>query len=242
MAFTVREFQDLVQLLRERADWREELRQTLLSDDFLALPGIVRELAEAQRGSEQRLRRTEQRVEELAEAQRRTEVEVRRLTNRVASLDGRMLEFEVARKAFSYFGRLLRRVEVINPNDIEDLLEARLPAEYLADILRLDLFVHGRLRRGLMEGKEPEMWLAVEVSVVVDREDVERVARRASLMRQGELQVLPVAVGENVTEGARSMAKEQGVILMRDGSMAFVNEALQRLTSPDSDNRNAAKQ
>jgi len=82
----------------------------------------------------------------------------------------------------------------------------------------------------------------VEVSVVVDREDVERVARRASLMRQGELQVLPVAVGENVTEGARSMAKEQGVILMRDGSMAFVNEALQRLTSPDSDNRNAAKQ
>ena len=51
MAFTVREFQDLVQLLRERADWREELRQTLLSDDFLALPGIVRELAEAQRGS-----------------------------------------------------------------------------------------------------------------------------------------------------------------------------------------------
>ncbi len=235
MAFTVREFQDLVQLLRERADWREELRQTLLSDDFLALPGIVRELAEAQR-------RTEQRVEELAEAQRRTEVEVRRLTNRVASLDGRMLEFEVARKAFSYFGRLLRRVEVINPNDIEDLLEARLPAEYLADILRLDLFVHGRLRRGLMEDKEPEMWLAVEVSVVVDREDVERVARRASLMRQGELQVLPVAVGENATEGARSMAKEQGVVLMRDGSMAFVNEALQRLTSPDSDNRNAAKQ
>jgi hypothetical protein len=48
MPFELRDFQDLVQLLREHPDWREGLRALLLTQELLTLPGLVRELAERQ--------------------------------------------------------------------------------------------------------------------------------------------------------------------------------------------------
>ena len=112
MVFTINDLQDLVRLLAQHPEWQVELRRLLLADDFLALPGIVRELAEAQRQSEARLTRLEATVAELAEAQKRTEQRVEelveaqrslvdqvaklservdRLTDKVGRLDGRML-------------------------------------------------------------------------------------------------------------------------------------------------------
>jgi Holliday junction resolvase-like predicted endonuclease len=93
MVFTVTDFADLTRLLAEHPEWQAELRRLILSEDFLALPAIVRELAEAQQRTEQQVsrleqamerlaeaqQRTEQRMEELAEAQRRTEQQVERL-------------------------------------------------------------------------------------------------------------------------------------------------------------------
>ncbi|MCX8062607.1 MAG: hypothetical protein N3D16_08495 [Anaerolineales bacterium] len=62
MTFDIAEYHQFVELLYKRPEWRAELRQLLLSEDILTLPQVVRELAEAQK-------RTEQRVEELAQAQ-----------------------------------------------------------------------------------------------------------------------------------------------------------------------------
>jgi len=80
MAFTVRDFQDLVRLLREHPEWREELRALLLSAELLSLPELVRGLGEkldrlsaAQLKAEERLARLEELVAELAQAQARTE-------------------------------------------------------------------------------------------------------------------------------------------------------------------------
>lgn len=47
MPFTVEEFYDLIRLLEERPEWRAELRRLTLTDELLALPELVRELAEA---------------------------------------------------------------------------------------------------------------------------------------------------------------------------------------------------
>jgi hypothetical protein len=72
MAFTVRDFADLRRLLGTHPEWRVELRQLVLPDELLTLPASVRELAQAQA-------RTEQRVAELAQAQARTEQRVAEL-------------------------------------------------------------------------------------------------------------------------------------------------------------------
>ncbi|HEX6030153.1 MAG TPA: hypothetical protein VFY90_01900, partial [Tepidiformaceae bacterium] len=43
MAFTVRDYQDLIRLLREHPEWRAELRREILDEEFLQLPELVRQ-------------------------------------------------------------------------------------------------------------------------------------------------------------------------------------------------------
>jgi len=117
MGFTVSDFDDLKRLLGEHPEWCVELRHLLLSNDMEALPGLVRdliqaqdrteqrlaELAEAQRQSEQRLaelaavqRRTDDRLAELAEAQRRTEERLNELAAAQRRTEQRLAELAEA--------------------------------------------------------------------------------------------------------------------------------------------------
>jgi hypothetical protein len=78
-------------------------------------------------------RRTEDHIKQLAEAQRQTEEEVRRLarnqalfaerrewlTHAVGDLKGRALEQAYRDKASAYFGPLLRRLQVVDPYTLE---------------------------------------------------------------------------------------------------------------------------
>jgi tetratricopeptide (TPR) repeat protein len=77
---TVDDVRDFLRLLGEHPEWRAELRRLVLAEDVLALPQLVRALAEAQG-------RTEEAVARLAEAQARTEERVGRLEEAVARLD-----------------------------------------------------------------------------------------------------------------------------------------------------------
>ena len=107
MAFGVRDFHDLVRLLGEHPEWREELRRLLLTEELLALPQVVQDLArevrrlaelqaatdqqvarlvEAQTATDQRLARVEEAVTQLTRAQTRTEERLGTLEEAVAQL------------------------------------------------------------------------------------------------------------------------------------------------------------
>jgi septal ring factor EnvC (AmiA/AmiB activator) len=355
MVFTVQDYADLVRLLSEHPEWQSELRRLLLSEDFLALPRIVRDLAEAQRRSEERLtrvedslaalaeaqrrteervaalaeaqqrseerlarvedslaalaeaqrrseerlarvedslaalaeaqrrseerlarvedslaalaeaqRRTEERLTALAEAQRRSEERLTRvedslaalaeaqrrteervaalteaqqrseerltrveqrldwLTDAVGDLRGHSLEQIYRERAVAYFGSFLRRPRVVTRETLEELLEAHLSFEEANDVLLLDLVVRGYPRR---HPDEPDVWLAVEVSAVVDREDVARALRRATLLRRAGYRAIPVVAGERATQGAEEEAHLHNVVLMQDGRSSLWEEA-----------------
>ena len=252
MTFEIQDYRDLVELLYKHPGWRAELRQLLLTEEVLTLPQVVRELAEAQKRTDEQLRilaqrvdeltqrvdelteaqkRTEQRVNELTEAQKRTELNLQRLTDRVGQISGDLLELKYRTKAPSYFGRILRQARAVDFPELEPLVEERLTREQLEDLLLLDLLVRGRLRQPSQPSQsDAEVWLAVEVSSVVDREDVERARRRAGWMRQAGLVVLPVAAGHAVTAGGHEVAAANGVIIQLDGQIELLDEALQRLT------------
>ncbi|MCS6910058.1 MAG: hypothetical protein NZM11_05745, partial [Anaerolineales bacterium] len=87
MAFEVQDFLDLVTLLQQRPEWREELRRLVLTQEILELPKVLRELAEAQK-------RTEQRVEELAEAQKRSEERLSGVEERLSGVEERLTRLE----------------------------------------------------------------------------------------------------------------------------------------------------
>src|SRR5262245_43294568 len=67
MAFTVSEFRDLIQLLEQHPAWREELRRWVLTEELLALPQMVRELADFQRQTETRMGQLAGHVDVLAQ-------------------------------------------------------------------------------------------------------------------------------------------------------------------------------
>ena len=65
MAFTVREFHDLVEILQVEPAWREELRRLILTDDILTMPQLVRELVELNRQNQPRFVRYDNDISEL---------------------------------------------------------------------------------------------------------------------------------------------------------------------------------
>ncbi len=99
MPFTVQDFHDLIRLVEQHPEWRAELRRLVLTEELLSLPGLVRELIEAQRRTEVRLaelaeaqRRTDERLAELAEAQRRTDERLAELAEAQRRTDERLAE------------------------------------------------------------------------------------------------------------------------------------------------------
>lgn len=182
----------------------------------------LEELAEAQRRTDQKLaelaeaqRRTDQKLAELAEAQRRTEETVRRLVNQMAEVRGQLLESKFRDKAYAYFGRWLRRARAVPFIEVEERLEDKLTEDDLIELSQTDILVRGRPR---LPPVADEVWLAVEVSSVVDANDVNRAERRARLLRRAGLRAVPVAAGARVIPEARSLAETLNVALLRNGS------------------------
>jgi len=247
---TVQELAEAQRRTEQRVD-RLEVAVQELAEAQRRTEQRVEELAEAQRRTEQRVeelaeaqRRTEQRVEELAEAQRRTEEVVRqlvefqiraekrldRLETRVDAIWGEQLERRYRERAYAYFGQILRGAQAVAVSDLVAELEQRLSPEALESLLLLDVLVRGRAGR---QPDAPEVWLALEVSAVVDRHDVERAQQRAALLRQAGYRVIPAVAGEEVTEGGQAAAREGAVLLVQDGHRQFWEEALaQALASP----------
>ena len=197
----------------------------------------VEELAQAQQRTERRVeelaqaqQRTELRVEELAQAQQRTETLLAELTRshlrleqRVGRNTGILLELTYRDKAYAYFGTLLRKVRVVSLQQIEAQLEEHLSSREFRELLPLDLLVKGKVRD---LDPAPEVYLAVEISSVVDVGDVERAERRAALLRQAGVAAIPAVAGDDVTEGGEDSARQANVLLVQNGTKRFWDAAL----------------
>jgi hypothetical protein len=111
----------------------------------------------------------------------------------------------------------------VRVSDVWELVEDRVSADELQEVLRTDLIVRGRLIRSL---DRPEVWLAVEVSCVVDRDDVQRAERRADILRRAGLTAIPVVAGLDATDGAETEAKARHVAMLQNGTGLFWDEAI----------------
>jgi uncharacterized protein YoxC len=90
MAFTISEFRELIQLLEQQPTWRAELRRWVLTEEVLALPQTVHELAEAQRRTEERLGHMAGHLDTLTQRVAQLALRMDELTQRVAQLTQRV--------------------------------------------------------------------------------------------------------------------------------------------------------
>ena len=217
MTFTVDDFQDLIRLLEQRPEWRAELRRHVLSEELLELPAVVRQLAEQLIALTARLDRLAEQLEtaidRLVEAQGRTET-------RVGRLEGDLLELRYARRGPAYFSRLARRLRVIDPGALADLLDEAVAEGRLAEterdaVLEADLVFAGRRRE---DGAE--VYLLAEISAGIRPHDVERAAERAALLQKLGRPVTPIVAGWQINAEAAILAAERGVVHVLNGQVA----------------------
>lgn len=156
-------------------------------------------------------------VRELVESHKRLVERVDRLTDTVGDIKGRVLERTYHDKAAAYFGPLLRRLRVGDPYTLEDRLQPPLSDEEFYDLLPVDLLIRGH-PRGWPEA--PELWLAVEVSAVVDQGDVERAERRAVVLRRAGYLAGPMVAGDRLTQGAQEQVHRRRIAVIQDGMVS----------------------
>ncbi|MCS7220135.1 MAG: hypothetical protein RML36_03475 [Anaerolineae bacterium] len=219
----------------EEAQQRTEERLTRLEEAQQRTEERLARLEEIQLRHEERLANVEERLQRLEEIVATLITQVQALTEQMQSLTrqvaalvesqkriedivgdlkGRVLESTYRDHVGGYFGQWLRRVRAVVPEALEEALEQRLSDEEVLDVFRLDLLVNGRLRT---VPEAPEVWLAVEVSAVLDEGDVERARRRATLLQRAGYHALPVVAGERITQGAEASARDHRVSILLDG-------------------------
>ncbi len=229
------DLQQLPQALQRLTEAQEETQRALseLAQAHAETDRRLNALAEAQQRTEVRLTELAEqvaqlirRIERLEEVMEGVLRSIDRLTGVVGDLKGQMLELMYRDKPWAYFGKILRRLRVVPPHTLEDELEAHLSRAEFEEVLLLDILVTGRPRR---RPELPEVWLAVEVSSVVDLYDVERARRRAELLRRAGFRAIPAVAGEHITLGAKEEARDSGVVLIQDGRISLWEEALESL-------------
>jgi hypothetical protein len=231
MAFTVSEFHDLIQLLEQHPTWRAELRRWVLTEELLALPQTVGELAGLQRRTEERMGQLAGSMDELAQRFDRLVIRIDGLTQRMEQLaetqlrmgsgleqlKGHNLEQRYRERAPAYFSRMLQRIHALSNDELVALLDAAVTQGWLSEdevdeILQADIVVRGRRRED-----SAEVYLVVEVSWGVGLHDVQRAVERAALLARLGTPALPVVAGFWVTPEAQEPARALRVWQVTDG-------------------------
>ncbi len=223
--------QDLIRILRDQPEWKEELRRLILTEEILALPAaferfrheefqpLVHKVDRIEADVfvlKQDVATLKQDVAILKEDVAVLKEDVARLKVDVAELKGDNFERKVRENAAAYLGRLISRARLVPSEQLADILEdafdeGRISETERDDAILIDLVVRGRLRHD----KTREVLLAAEVSVMVDRHDVERAARRATVIgRSYGMETIGVALGRDHTEGALEAAEGHDVVLI----------------------------
>jgi hypothetical protein len=229
----------ILRALEKRAETREAIRRLVLRDDFLQLPDLVRQLIEAQLRNEAQLQEHNRLIRQLIESQQRHEAilqenarQLRELTaqvQRVVAVQEQMArdlhDFKEWQKGFEGLRRgaepekeVRQRARTIfaggRGGHPESPFVSRLLKNWLRTLNGDDPILEAEAdpsAADLIWAKGNKV-IVVEVSVKVDRDDVDRAYARASTLRRAGIDAVPVVIGDKWTsERTRARAEMRGV-------------------------------
>jgi len=207
-------FADLMRALRENPEWLEELRRMILTKELLELPKRFEEFrhsVENRLGTlEKQVQTLEKRVQEVKEM---VDGIKKQLDRDVWVLKGMWLEMKVRKNIPSFFSEYLLNAKAAGQDKISKVLSLAvergiISKEERKDVFRLDLLVEGTL----LNTQEPVL-VAVEVSYTIAEPDVQRVVRRAEILKRVmDRKVLPAVVGCRISKNAQKLITRTGCL------------------------------
>jgi archaellum component FlaC len=167
---------------------------------------------------DQHLQGVDQRLDGIDHRLDGVDQRLNRLEGKVGNLDGRQYEFNFRTNIGAHLGPRFRGARPISLADYAPLLNAldsgKLKDDEFQDALRLDLAILARDRAAPPAAEDA--LLALELSAVVDRGDVERARRRADILAGVGLPAVACVAGEAITRGAAEAARELDVAVLVD--------------------------
>lgn len=219
MSFDTKEYLELVRLLGEHPEWKAELRRLLFTDELLALPDIVRQLAQAQQRTEkhlaklaqtqQRMVKRQDRFEEilknLAAAQERTEHALQRLSRQVGGLS-ETVGGDIEDIAYIVLHDVLKREFGWNVGELE-----RSWQEWNGELEEVNLF--GRAADPARPGDV--VWIVGEAKHNLNLREVSRFIDQSKRARKNlEGEIFPVCFCYRARPEVQQTLKDNGIRLV----------------------------
>ena len=204
MAFTPADVDAFIEAIQHDPLLRDRVAKAILHEDFLALPGIVARLGDRIEQLAERMDAQTLRMDELIRV-------TSNLAGRTGNLEGWRFEAEYRDRLASHLARRYRSVRPLVLGNMPALIRAlddgRIGEQEWDDVIRLDASAEGRPKGG-----GDEMVIVMELSRTVDINDVERVARRADIIRRAGVVVDAIVDGDQIEPLAHGRLAELGVI------------------------------
>ena len=207
-----RQLAGLIEAVRENTRQIAELRETVAEHSRQ-----IAELRETVAEHSRQIAEQTRQIEGLRETVLLLAQRLDTVAGRTDMALGELLELRAERRLSSWLGRFLRGLRVRPPGEWERAFRPLLSPAAFDRLLDADLLARGRLT---LDGQR-EVWLAIEVSRVIDAEDVARAQEWAQLLREVGLVAVPVVLGAALTGEAREAVERERVL--------FVEATLQRV-------------
>lgn len=219
----IRTVDDVVRILQAHPEWRERIREVLLSDEERQTPGRLHQvqdtlehLVESHQQAIARLDRLEFLHQKSVEIASSLVSAFRQYRDESAKWYSYMLEIRFHQIAPAILGYYVRRPRVVDLGALlDDLRESgqEFTQEEWRDLAAIDTLLSAR-----HPATGEPIHVAVEVSWMIFPEDIQRISRRAQELTQRGVKTLPVVTGEGITPDARDLAQQEKVLILLDGS------------------------
>jgi len=230
--YIIKEFEDLLNLLREKPEYLEKLRVLILTKELLELPikfeefrdEVNRRFDEIDKRfdeSDRRLEALEKGQEEIKERQERMEEILRRHEISIQELKGWQLEHKVRVNICAYLGSYIgiRKCKIKEKSELFDELDEYVEKGIISqeeenDVGELDLIISG-----ILKGTKEEIYIAIEVSYKIGDHDIERVIRRKEILeRVYKKEVIPIIIGKEISKKLKAKLEKLNVkiVLIKD--------------------------
>jgi hypothetical protein len=239
--YIIKEFEDLLNLLRERPDYLEKLRMLILTKELLELPvkfeefrkevnqrfdEVDKRFEESDRKFEafrsevnQRFDEVDKRLEklekgqgEMKERQERMEEILKRHEISIQELKGWQLEHKVRTNICAYLGRYVRKCRIKDKSEIADELDEYVERNIISESERDEVLLLDILVIGISKRTNEEIYIAVEVSYKIGDYDVERAIKRMEILKRiYKKEVIAVIIGKEISDKTEMKLKNLNI-------------------------------
>ena len=225
---------DLLSLLNENEEFRNAVRQAILTEELLTLPAVFADFRSEVRADISEIRAD---IKEIKDSQRRLEDGQdelrggqRRHTNDIGELKGVGLENKLYNRGPSHIATLLRvydvaRIRVAEKDDNSEEFNANMRQALENGVITMDEYDRVLITDMIVSARRPgtsnPVYTAIEASYGVTRDDIQKVKETARILGRvfPDAELHSALYYMNMATFIEAEAVEQGIHLIRVNSL-----------------------